>query len=305
MIHIFGHKVPDTDSICAAIAYSYLKSELGQEAEAYRLGELNKETKLVLERFNMDVPPLLDSAADKDVILVDHNEFEQSADDIEKANILEVVDHHKVKFSWDRPIYMLVMPVGSTSTIIASKFFWKDVRIPQEIAGILLSAILSDTVIFKSPTTTEKDREMAEKLAELAGIDDMVSWGMEMFRAKSAIAEKSAKELVYNDYKVYDFNGKKVLIDQIEVVDDREALERKEELLEEMKKVKEQEGFFGVLVLITDIMKEGSTMLVVADDLEPFEKAFNVKLEDNQAWLAGVMSRKKQVVPPLEKIFSN
>ncbi len=305
MLYIFGHKSPDTDSICSAIAYAYLKNQMGEKAKAFRLGEINNETKLVLERFEMDAPPMLKSAAGKDVVLVDHNEFEQSADDIEKANIVEVIDHHKIKFSWDKPIYMLVMPVGSTATIIAKKFIWKGVKMPQEIAGILLSAILSDTVIFKSPTTTEEDREVARELAKTAGIEDIEAWGVEMFKAKSAISEKSAREMIYNDYKTYDFNGRKVLIGQLEVVDDSEVLKRKEEIVEEMKKVKEEEGLFAVLLLVTDIMKEGSTALLVADDVEPFERAFDVKFEDGQAWLGGVMSRKKQVVPPLESVFKN
>ncbi len=303
MLHVFGHKSPDTDSICSAIAYAYLKNVIGEEAKAFRLGEINNETKLVLEKFEMDAPPLLESAADKDVVLVDHNEFDQSADDIEQANIVEVVDHHKIKFGWDRPIYFLTVPAGSTATIIANKFFQKGVKMPENIAGILLSAILSDTVIFKSPTTTSEDKEMARKLAEIAGVENMEAWGIEMFKAKSALSEKSARDLIYNDYKVYEFAGKRVLIDQLEVVDGEEVLSRKDEIMEEMKKVKEEEGFFAVLVLVTDIMKEGSTALLVADDVEPFEKAFNVKFENGQAWLEGVMSRKKQVVPPLETVF--
>ncbi|MDN5358203.1 MAG: manganese-dependent inorganic pyrophosphatase [Candidatus Diapherotrites archaeon] len=301
MIHVFGHRNPDTDAICSAIGYAYLLRQKGKEAKAFRLGEINAETKLVLERFGVEVPEMLESAAGKDVWLMDHNEFEQSADGIEEANIVGVIDHHKIKFSYDKPITYIALPWGSSSTIVAKLFEIEGIEIPRDIAGCLLSAILSDTVIFKSPTTTDVDREMAEKLARIAGIDDLKAWGIELFKAKSKIREKSAREIVLNDYKVYDFADKKFLINQVEVIDDSDVLARKEEILEEMRKVKEEQGLFAVLTMVTDIMKEGTTLLVVADDVSPIERAFGKKVEENAIWLPGVMSRKKQIVPPLEK----
>ncbi len=303
MIHVFGHKVPDTDATCSAIAYAYLLRKLGKNAKAFRLGELNKETKLVLERFGVEEPPLLENAAGKDVWLMDHNEFEQSADGIEEANIVGVIDHHKIKFSYGKPITYIALPWGSSSTIVAKLFEIYGVEMSKEIAGILLSAILSDTVIFKSPTTTDVDREIAEKLAKIAGVDDIKAWGIEMFKAKSSIAEKNARDIVLGDYKVYHFGGKGVLIGQVEVIDDSEVLQRKNELIEAMKQIKDEQGLFAVVLMVTDIMKEGSTLLVVADDMAPFETAFGTKFEENAAWLPGVMSRKKQVVPPLERVL--
>ncbi len=302
MLYIFGHKAPDTDTVCSAIAYAYLKNKLGKEAKPFVLGDINSETKFVLEKFGVDVPEILESAEGKDVVLVDHNEFSQTIDDIEKANIVEIIDHHKMKFSWNKPITILTLPWGSTATIITKLFEYYNIEIPREIAGCLLSAILSDTVIFKSPTTTEIDKKFAEKLSKIAGIENMEEYGIEMFKAKSEISTKTAEEIIFTDSKLFDFSGKKVRISQIEVVDDEEVLKRKEELLEEMKKVKEKEELDGILLLITNIMKEGSTMLVVADEVEPYEKAFNVKFEENSAWVK-VMSRKKEVVPPLEDIF--
>jgi len=301
-MYIFGHKKPDTDSIVSAIAYAELKRKLGEEWKPARLGEINSETKLVLERFGVDAPEEISSVKGSKVILVDHNEFDQSADDIKEAEIVEIIDHHKMKFSWDKPIYILTKPVGSTSTIIAEKYMEHGVEFTKEIAGLLLSGILSDTVIFKSPTTTEEDKEIAKKLAEIAGVD-MNEWGIEMFKAKSRISEKTAEELVTGDSKIYEFSGKRVLIGQVEVIDDSEVLQRKEELLEEMRKIKERESLFGVMLLITDIMKEGSTALVIADEISPFEKAFGVNFKNGEAYLEGVMSRKKQVVPPLENAF--
>ncbi len=303
MLYIFGHKAPDTDTVCSAIAYAYLKRKLGEEAEVFILGEPNSETKFVLEKFGIETPKIIENVEGKDVILLDHNEFSQTADGIENANIVEIIDHHKMNFSWDKPITIITLPWGSTASIITKLYEYHGIEIPKEIAGCLLSAILSDTVIFKSPTTTEIDKEFAEKLAKIAEIEDIEQYGIEMFKAKSKIGEKTAEEILKVDTKLFDFSGKKVRISQIEVIDDSEVLKRKEELIEEMKKIREEENLFGIVLLVTDIMKEGSTMIVISDDIEPFEKAFEVKFEDNSAWVK-VMSRKKEVVPPLEKIFS-
>lgn len=301
-MYVFGHKNPDTDSIVAAIAYAELKRQFGENWKPVRIGSINSETELVLKRFGVDVPEEISSVKGSKVILVDHNEFEQSADDIKEAEIIEVIDHHKMKFSWDKPIYILTKPVGSTSTIIAEKYIEQGVEITEEIAGLLLSGILSDTVIFKSPTTTEEDKNIAKKLAEISGVS-MNEWGIEMFRAKSKISEKTANEIITGDSKVYEFSGKRVLIGQVEVIGDSEVLQRKDELFEEMKRIKEEKELFGVMFLITDIMKGGSTVLVIADELTPFKKAFGVSFENGEAYLEGVMSRKKQVVPPLENVF--
>lgn len=301
-MYVFGHKNPDTDSIVAAIAYAELKRQFGENWKPVRIGSINSETELVLKRFGVDVPEEISSVKGSKVILVDHNEFEQSADDIKEAEIIEVIDHHKMKFSWDKPIYILTKPVGSTSTIIAEKYIEQGVEITEEIAGLLLSGILSDTVIFKSPTTTEEDKNIAKKLAEISGVS-INEWGIEMFRAKSKISEKTANEIITGDSKVYEFSGKRVLIGQVEVIGDSEVLQRKDELFEEMKRIKEEKELFGVMLLITDIMKGGSTVLVIADELTPFKKAFGVSFENGEAYLEGVMSRKKQVVPPLENIF--
>ena len=304
MLHIFGHRAPDTDSIASAIAYAFLKNELKAEAKAFRLGEINEETKFVLEKFKVEPPEILESAEGKDVILVDHNEFEQSAKGIEKANLVEIIDHHKLKLSWPKPIFVLTLPWGSTATIITKLFELKKVEIPKTIAGVLAAAILSDTVIFKSPTTTQIDKEVAKKLAEIAGIQDLEKFGIEMFKIKSRVADKSVEELLKKDYKTYDFKGRKIWIAQIEVVDDEEVLKRKGEILEFMKEFKEKENLYAAILMVTNILKEGSTLFLVTKEIQPFEKAFNLKFEEGIAWAPGVMSRKKQVVPPLEKVFS-
>ena len=168
---VFGHKNPDTDSICSSISLSYLKNQLGFDAKPYALGEVRKEAQFALDYFKVSAPELLTDVKGKDVILVDHNEVAQTADDIAEANIVEIVDHHKVEISTEVPISIRVMPVGCTCTIVYQMYKENNVEVPYEIAGLLLSAILSDTLLFKSPTTTEMDKLACEELSKIAKVD--------------------------------------------------------------------------------------------------------------------------------------
>jgi len=297
-IYVIGHKNPDTDSICSAIAYANFLKLNGINAKAARAGELNEETKFVLKKFNVDAPELLKNATGK-LILVDHNEKEQRVDG--DYEILEIIDHHKFDFSYSKPIYILCKPLGSTSTIIAEKFFENNLEISREIAGLLISGILSDTVIFKSPTTTEKDREVANELNKIVGLD-LVEYGKEMKKIGANIEGKTIEELILRDFKEFNFSGKKVGIGQLELIESEEFLKRKDEILEEMKKIKEKENFNSLIFAVTDIMKEGSTLFCVGEN-ELVGKAFNVDLSSGYVYLPGVMSRKKQIVPPLKEIF--
>jgi manganese-dependent inorganic pyrophosphatase len=304
-IYIVGHKNPDTDSICSAIAYAELKKKLGISAVAARQGEPNPETKFVLEKFGVEVPELLTDGASKKVILVDHSDIGQSLDNLDQAEIVEIIDHHKIgDVTTPNPIFFLAMPVGCTATVVKTLYDYFGIEIPKNIAGIMLASILSDTVIFKSATTTDKDKKAAEDLAKIAGVEDMETLGMEMFKVKSDIAGKPPRELLFRDFKDFDMSGNKVGIGQIEVVDLSLLDEVKDSLYEEMKKVKEEGGYHSVFMMLTDIIKEGTELLVVSDDSGVVEKAFGKKVEDRSVWLDGVMSRKKQVVPPLEKAFS-
>jgi len=301
-VWVVGHKAPDTDSICSAIAYAEFCNLLKKyEAIPRRAGEINKETKFVLEKFGFEVPELLEDCSGKNLILVDHNEFSQAINGIEKANILGIIDHHKFNFSYPKPIYILCEPLGSTATIIAKKFFSKSVEVSEDIAGILLSAILSDTVIFKSSTTTEEDIRIAKKLNEVLGID-MMEFGIEMKKVGSEIKDLSNREIILKDFKEFDFKGKKVGIAQVELVDISDLKSKKAELLKEMEKIMEERGYYGLVFMITDIIKEGSLMLCLGCEKE-FEKAFEKKLEDGSVWLPNVMSRKKDVVPKLMEAF--
>jgi len=314
-IYVAGHKSPDTDSICSAIGYAYLRNQMvkaghpytathKEEAVAVRQGELNPETEFVLQKFGLETPELMTDGAGKKVILVDHSEKGQTLDNIDQAEIIAIIDHHKIgDITTPNPITFINMPTGCTASIVKALFDFFKVEIPKEIAGILLCAILSDTVAFKSVTTTEFDKKAAEELAKIAGIDDLMALAMEMFKAKSDVAGKSPRDLLYRDFKDYVMAGNKVGAGQIEVVSLDLLAEVKDAIYEEMQKVKAEGGYHTIVLMLTDIMKEGTELLVVTDDPSVIEKAFGEKLEGRSVWLDGVMSRKKQVVPPLEKAF--
>ena len=240
----------------------------------------------------------------KKVILVDHNEKTQAVNGIEEAEILEIIDHHKIgSLETLSPIYFRNQPLGCSSTIIKKMYDENGVSIPQNIAGLMLCAILSDTVIFKSPTCTEDDKKAVAKLAKIAGVDDVEALGIEMFKVKSAVDGTPMRDLVNRDYKDFNMNGNKVGIGQLEVVDLSILDKVKDGLQAEIEKVKQEGGRHSVFLLLTDIMKEGSEMLIASADPSVVEKAFGKKPEGTKVWLDGVMSRKKQVVPNFEKAF--
>lgn len=303
-VYIFGHKNPDSDSVCAAIALANLKNKLGVEAVATMQGDLNPESKFVLDKFGVGAPEILTSGAGKQVMLVDHSDLAQSLDDLKEAEIVGIVDHHKLgDVTTPNPLEAWIWPVGCTCTVLKSMYDFFGVEIPKDIAGIMLCAILSDTVIFKSATCTDKDKEACEALAKIAGVSDNTALGMEMFKVKSAVDGTPARELVFRDYKDFDMSGNKVGIGQLEVVDLSILDGVKPALVEEIKVVKD-EGRHSVFLLLTDIIKEGSEMLIASDDPSVVEKAFGTAPQDGKVWLDGVMSRKKQVVPNFEKAFA-
>ncbi|MFP4083851.1 MAG: manganese-dependent inorganic pyrophosphatase [Desulfonatronovibrio sp.] len=302
---VFGHKNPDTDSVCAAIAVADLKSKLGTAATPAAQGELSPESEFVLNKYGFNAPEVVTSGEGKQVILVDHSDLSQSLDDLAKAEILGIIDHHKLgDVTTPNPLECWIWPVGCTCTVIKSMYDFYGVEIPKNIAGIMLCAILSDTVIFKSATCTDADKKACEDLAKIAGVSDMMELGMEMFKVKSAVDGTPARDLIFRDYKDFSMSGKKVGIGQLEVVDLSILEPVKNDLYEEMKKVKEEGQRHSVFLLLTDIMKEGSEMLVLSDDPSVVEKAFGKAVDGTSVWLDGVMSRKKQVVPNFEKAFA-
>ena len=302
--YIFGHTTPDTDSIVGAISLSYLKNKLGEECIPTRQGEPNPETQWILNKFGFEAPELKTSYAGENVYLIDFMESSQSPDDIAEATILGIVDHYKLgDLKTDAPLEMWVRPVGCSNTIVKQMFDYYDVEIPKDLAGMMMCAILSDTVIFKSPTCTKEDTKACKELAEIAGVEDYKALGMEMFIVKSDVLNATPRELVLRDFKDFNMGDSKIGVGQLEVVDLSVFDTMKEDLFAAMKELKEEGGRHSVLLLLTDIMQEGSQLLVLSDEADKIENAFDVKLEDNQVWLKGVMSRKKQIIPFLEKQF--
>ncbi|MBE8539088.1 manganese-dependent inorganic pyrophosphatase [Geoglobus acetivorans] len=305
MIYVIGHKNPDTDSICSAIAYAELKKKLGVDVKAARNGEINPETAFVLEKFGFDVPELVTDGTDKKLILVDHSDVSQCVENLDKAEIVEIIDHHKIgDVTTPNPIFFLAMPVGSTATVVKTLYDYYNVEISKEIAGILLSAILSDTVIFKSPTTTDKDINAAEELAKIAGIEDLNTFGIQVKSKLSDVEKLTAEEIITRDFKDFNMSGKKVGIGQIELVDLKLIEERIDELLQKMAEIKEEGNYSGMYLMLTDIIREGTLLLAIVDDEKVVERAFGKKLENSRVWLDKVMSRKKEIVPPLESAYS-
>ncbi|WP_286234471.1 manganese-dependent inorganic pyrophosphatase [Thalassotalea sediminis] len=303
--YVVGHKIPDSDSICSAIALSYLKTALGEETVPARLGELSPETLFILDKFGFEQPELKLSYAGESLYIVDHSERTQGPDDIDDATILGIIDHHKLgDITTSTPLECWIRPVGCTNTIIKMMYDFHDVEIPKNIAGAMMCAILSDTVIFKSPTCTTADIKCVEALAEIAGIKDPQALGMEMFKVKSAVEGTPIRDLVLRDFKDFDMNGHLVGIGQLEVIDLAIFDEIKSDLEADIAALKAEGNRHSVLLLLTDIMKEGSEVLVVSDNEDLTAKAFDKASTDGRVWLDGVLSRKKQVVPPLQTSFS-
>lgn len=303
---IFGHKNPDTDTICSAIAYADLKKQLGLDVEPVRLGEVNGETQFALNQFNAEAPRLVDAVSTEvnSVILVDHNERQQSATDITDVRILEVIDHHRIaNFETSDPLYYRCEPVGCTATILNKMYKENGKEISPNIAGLMLSAIISDSLLFKSPTCTAEDLAAARELAEIAGVN-ADTYGLEMLKAGADLSGKTVAQLLTLDAKEFEMGGSKVEIAQVNTVDTDEVLSLKEELEATITKVIEEKNLDLFLFVVTDILTNDSVALALGKKAMAVEKAYNVTLSNNTATLKGVVSRKKQIVPVLTDIFT-
>ncbi|WP_226034809.1 manganese-dependent inorganic pyrophosphatase [Aquibacillus saliphilus] len=302
---IFGHKNPDTDTICSAIAYAQLKKELGADVEAVRLGSISGETQFVLDHFNMDAPRLVETVSNEvnKVILVDHNEKQQSVDDIDQVQIMEVIDHHRIaNFQTSDPLYYRAEPVGCTATILNKLYKENNVTIKKEVAGLMLSAIISDSLLFKSPTCTEEDVAAARELAEIADVDTQ-DYGLNMLKAGADLSDKTVYELISLDAKEFSMKDSKVEVAQINTVDTKEVLEKQQEIEVAINKVIDEKRLDLFVFVVTNILTNDSDVLALGKSSKVVEKAFNVTLENNIATLNGVVSRKKQIVPYLTDAF--
>lgn len=310
MLPVFGHTNPDTDAVTAALVYASLLTKLGTPAQAYRLGELNFETPFVLREAGIATPELLpQQPAGTEVALVDHNETTQSADNLADLVVTHVVDHHKLgDLQTSKPVTLRFDPVGSCGTILFGMFQEANVPIDQWEAQLMLSGILSDTLHFRSPTTTERDRRAVEALAPLAQIDDVASYAMQMFAAKSDLGDTPAQQIVQMDYKEYTFGegdgAQRWGMGVTETTNPAYALGRQAELLTAMQAIKERDGLDGLLLSIVDIL-EGQNVALVLSDTEAavLQGAFGAVTQGNRADLGNRISRKKQLVPELEAYF--
>jgi len=303
-ILIFGHKSPDTDSICSSLVMADLEKHLSIDniPTACRLGELNKETTYALDYFKATAPELINTIEDgTEVILVDHNEFAQSANNIENAKIMKVVDHHRIcGFQTAEPLFYMAEPVGCTSTILFSIYKMNNMEIKPEIAGLMLSAIISDTLLLKSPTTTIKDIRAVEELAKIANVDYKV-YGLDMLKAGTDLSSYSPEELLNIDAKLVDMNGNKVKIAQVNTVDIESVLKNQPELEKAINNTISNESLDLFVFAITDIVNSNSEAIAIGKRTDIVEKAYNVKLENNRAFLPGVVSRKKQMLPIMQE----
>lgn len=296
--YVFGHKSPDTDSITSSLVMANLEKELGNDdVIACRLGNLNKETEYVLNYFDIEAPKLVEKVDNNDdVILVDHNSPSESVENLENANIKKVVDHHKIALETSYPLFYRAEPVGCTETILLKLYEENNIEVTKEIASLMLSAIISDTLLLKSPTTTDDDKKAVEKLAEIANVD-YETYGLDMLKAGTDLSDFSVDEILKLDAKQIDFKDIRSIVNQVNTADISEVMKMKDDLEAGINKIIDDEDLDLFMLLITDIINSNSQVIVLGKDAKLVEKAYGVKLEDNTALLKGVVSRKKQVVP--------
>lgn len=296
--YIFGHKNPDTDSITSSLVMANLEKALGNEdAVACRLGNINKETEYVLNYLGIEAPELIEGVEDgANVILVDHNSPKESIENLENVNILKVVDHHKISLETSYPLYYRAEAVGCTETIMYKLYKENNIEIDKKIATLMLSAIISDTLLLKSPTCTDDDKRIVKELAKIAEID-YETYGIDMLKAGTDLSSFTIDEILQLDAKAINLKDVKSIIAQVNTASIPEVMKMKEELEAGINKVIEENGLDLFMFLITDIINSNSQVIALGKRADIVEKAYGVKLENNTALLEGVVSRKKQVVP--------
>ena len=303
-VYVFGHKNPDNDAIMSAVVLSQLLNQVNYDGNTYvarRLGSLPAESAKLLADNGVAEPELLEviEAADEpqQVVLTDHNEDGQTVDGIANAVVTGVVDHHRIGgFTTAAPLHYIALPWGSSCTIVAKLFEVLGVEPTREQATLLLSAMMTDTLMLKSPTTTDVDRAMAAKLGEQVGVDP-VKFGMEVFLSRPS-GSFTAAEMVGNDIKLFEVGGQQLLIGQYETVDKTRALGMIDEIREAMRAYQAEKGADGIVLCVTDIMEEGSQVLFEGAT-EVAQKGLGIADEHDGVWMPGILSRKKQVAAPI------
>ncbi len=304
-IRVIWHKNPDTDSIVSAILFAEYLNKTWQKAKAHKLWKLNNETKFLLKLLKEKKPKTIEILeAWTKIALVDHNEKSQTIDNIDELDIEYVIDHHKIDFSTEVPINIRMEKLCSTASVIYKMYKEANLEIDTRTAILMLAAIISDSLMFKSPTTTKFDIEIAEKLQKIAKIEDVEKFAMDMFNAKSDLWDISAEKVVKYDYKNFEVNNKNFWIWTLETTNPNYAFWRKDEILEAMKEIKEKEKLDFILFSVVDIIKENNTSFVLNwEDSIIVEEVFGVKVESNEVDLGRRLSRKKQIAPDLTNYF--
>ena len=299
---IFGHKNPDTDSIMSSIVMANLEKQLGNEAKAVRLGNINKETEYVFKYLGIEAPELISDVEDgQNVILVDHNESTQSVSNLSNANIQKVIDHHTMNFVAPYQLYYRSEPVGCTATVLYKMYKEYDVAITKNIATMMLSAIISDTLLFKSPTCTSEDKFVAEKLAKIAEVDCGI-YGTDLLKAGTDLSEYTPEQVINIDSKLFEKGGKKFKIAQINTADLDSVFQNKVYFEAAINNEIQKENLDLYVFAATDILNSNSKIISLGNDSGIVEKAYGVTLNDNTAMLENIVSRKKQMLP---KILEN
>ena len=299
---IFGHKNPDTDSICSSLVHESLNRKIGWKAKAVRLGNINKETQFVLDYLKIQAPELIERVEEgQEVILVDHNEFSQSVEGIEKAKVRMVTDHHKIAhFETSEPLYFTAKPYGCTATILYEEFKEFNFAIDKKEAILMASAIISDTLLLKSPTTTRFDEKALEELGKIAEID-VKEYGLEMLKAGTDLDDFSVEELINIDAKEFVKEGTKFEIAQVNTVSIEDVLKRETELKTVIGKKIQEKGLSLFVLAITDILNSNSEIIALGEKVGIIKVAFGTELENDKAFLEGVVTRKKQIIPNIDK----
>jgi manganese-dependent inorganic pyrophosphatase len=306
MKHIVSHKNPDTDTIVAAITYAKLLNKQGIEAKPVRIGVLNKETEFLLKELNIEAPQLVQTLPEgTEIVLVDHNEKTQSIDNIDELNLTGIIDHHKFDLKTSGPLNIRAEIIGSTASIIAKLYNEANIEIPKIDAKLLISAILSDTLYYRSPTTTQQDRKIVQDLNKIAQYEDLEQHSLDLFAAKSNLGDIEVEKMIKLDYKQFNFGGKDYAIGVMETTNAQYGLDRKEEIIEKLAQIKTNDKLAGVFYSIVDILNEENTMFTSgAKELELLKEIFGAEIKNNEAHLGNILSRKKQIVPKFEAHFN-
>lgn len=305
-IQVIGHKNPDTDAtLSALIAVDFLNKKW-YDATAYIQGEVNKETLYVLQKYDIETPEVKTTLdREQEVCLVDHNEASQAPDNISELNITWLIDHHKIDFSSSSPLNMRIEPLCSTASILYKMYRESDFDISSDIATMMLACMMSDSLLWKSPTTTEEDKIIASTLQEIAGIDSLEDFAMPMFEAKSDLWNMPIKDVIQYDYKNFEFWNQKIGVWTLETTNPWYWLWRKDEILQWLEELKTEQWLDFIMLSIVDILWE-KNMTIVQDGVDSriIEEVFDSKVQDNVADLWERLSRKKQILPDLTMYFN-